>query len=528
MAVPCIHNPSDQMLETLDLLAGPWSFFVQLSAAHGLANLEASARAQAQRLNERLPYAPWWNFEKTACPRLSAQHACSHIVATADGADECSASTVWQHNSAAARVPAQKDRGVKDLRKPPLSKRTENGTESQPTQRQPYFREVLKRSKQHPGVESDETASTPDRIAVRHTVNEDAGLGSRAVSSACATDNHQEPNRPRASKRRSSEGDRHRPRKAQRIEDFPAQWLLAKILEGAADFQQDKGAQVSWLSDIELLKPKGCAVDVDSLLGEHEKYADAACTRSWQATFLASCAALLQRRRPMFPQDAATKQLRYRRRIFAQLIINLINKLSESVGQTAFKIIPALSASKSKLTPQSAMIRNTIGKGTPELIAEVSQGLLSDKCKWIDIDARVALDPALYLTWSNGVPTYLEASQESEDQFQWAPSRTDAIRRVAGRDDTPMEGGPLPESTRHLSPSQNMDHQHPDLTSEMPQGGGACIDDVPLFSGDPLGWDMFMMGRADDLHWSENNLADLLRLDMPLSIYDNLSHSPFT
>ncbi|KAH9827225.1 hypothetical protein Tdes44962_MAKER03036 [Teratosphaeria destructans] len=114
------------------------------------------------------------------------------------------------------------------------------------------------------------------------------------------------------SKRRRLDDGCNQPHKRQFLEDAgvggTAVRLVDGILEGAENFQRNDGAQVDWTKTIELLRPKPGVVNLEAQATEHEKYANAATTRSWQATFLASCAVLLLGKGTWYAQTEQTHQ----------------------------------------------------------------------------------------------------------------------------------------------------------------------------------------------------------------------------
>jgi hypothetical protein len=190
--------------------------------------------------------------------------------------------------------------------------------------------------------------------------------------------------------------------------------LVTSVLEGAKIFANDEKAQLSWYDDIEKLRPEKASFSEEDLITTFIQYSQATGRRSWQAEFLLGCSLLSSRyvhERIKHTNERGCKS-------FARCIISLLNSLFPSLGEEAFKVIPAMSGEETikeceteeKLThvashttgsPSSRFGQHSISNC--DLIGkELASALVrqSDK-KWMDIDVRYAFDPAEILQLTN-------------------------------------------------------------------------------------------------------------------------------
>lgn len=115
--------------------------------------------------------------------------------------------------------------------------------------------------------------------------------------------------------------------------------LVSLVLNGAKVFLRDKGAQLSWEDDLERLRPQEEPRSGADLVTSLSRYAQATGRRSWQASFLLGCSLLRDNYvhdRIKIANERACKSL-------ARYLLSLVDSLYDAIGETAFKVVPAMS-----------------------------------------------------------------------------------------------------------------------------------------------------------------------------------------
>lgn len=185
--------------------------------------------------------------------------------------------------------------------------------------------------------------------------------------------------------------------------------LVRLVHEGAEAFLADKNAQLSWGSDLEELRPKEIPHSEAELIISLSRYAENTGRRSWQASLLLGCSLLRDqyvRGRNKIVNERACKAL-------ARYVLTLIDSLFDKIGETAFKVVPAMSGKRNALSLVRTKSDYTASHVSRSHFWNIGQ-LSIDACKalgrrvaddllihpnkrWQEIGLDYSLDPPEYL-----------------------------------------------------------------------------------------------------------------------------------
>lgn len=118
--------------------------------------------------------------------------------------------------------------------------------------------------------------------------------------------------------------------------------LIRSVSEGGIFFLADESAQLRWKRDLERVSPRKVPSSEADLVAVFSQYSQATEKRCWVATFLLGCFLLSNRYgrgRKRYANERAWKGL-------ARYVISLLDSLFAEIGETAFKVIPALAGER--------------------------------------------------------------------------------------------------------------------------------------------------------------------------------------